>query len=189
MLERILREAEIPLVVTKEPGGTPIGKKIRDILLNPENVSMAPLTELFLYEADRAQNINSVILPALSEEKWVICDRFADATTVYQGLVLGGRDELIAQLNREATLSCTPDITFLLDCPAEVGLKRVKNRHQEKRMDRFDRQTLNFHIKIRYEYLALASMEKNRIKVVDSTLEPEKIASKIREIISPYLPR
>jgi len=184
-----LKEQGIPLVITSEPGGTKIGKDIRKILLNVDNTDIAYLTELFLYLADRAQHVNEVIKPALDAGKWVICDRYYDATTVYQGIVLGQHEKLIEQLNYEATLGCEPDITFLLDCPAEVGLKRTEKREEtDKKRDRFERKSLDFHIKIRYGYLALANKHKDRFKIIDSTLHEDHVARKIREIISPYLP-
>jgi len=184
-----LKEQGIPLVITSEPGGTKIGQAIRKILLDVDNTDIAYLTELFLYLADRAQHVNEVIKPALDAGKWVICDRYYDATTVYQGIVMGQHEKLIEQLNHEASLGCDPDITFLLDCPAEVGLKRTEKREKtDKKRDRFERKSLDFHVKIRYEYLALANKNKDRFKIIDSTLHEDHVARKIREIISPYLP-
>ena len=188
--EATLRERELSPVVTSEPGGTEIGQALREILLGVDNTHLVPLAELFLYAADRAQHVNEVIKPALEDGKWVICDRYFDATTVYQGVVLGQQyEELIDRLNDEATLGCKPDITFLLDCPAETGLERIAKRHKnDKKRDRFEIKTLDFHIKIRYGYLALATKYKDRFKIIDSTLPEDRVAGKIREIISPYLP-
>jgi len=185
-----LRKTGIPILVTREPGGTEIGQAIRDILLDVDNTNIAPLAELFLYAADRAQHVAEVIKPALGANKWVISDRYFDATIVYQGVVLEHYDGLIEVLNREATLDCQPDITFLLDCPAEVGLERIAKRdQQEKKRDRFERKTLDFHIKIRYGYLALANKHKDRFRIIDGTLAEQRVAKKIREVISPYLPK
>jgi dTMP kinase len=187
--EATLRERGISSVVTREPGGTKIGEAIRGILLNSDNAHMVPLAELFLYAADRAQHVREVIRPALEAGKWVICDRYFDATTVYQGAILGHHEKLIELLNREATLGCEPEITFLLDCPAEVGLKRrTKREMHDKGRDRFERKTLDFHIKIRYGYLALANKYRDRFRIIDSTLPEDQVARKIREVISPYLP-
>ena len=185
-----LKGKGISLVVTKEPGGTKIGQAIRRILLDVDNTHIVPLVELFLYEADRAQHVSEVIKPALEDGKWVICDRFIDATSVYQGVVLGQqRGKLIEQLNHEAALGFKPDITFLLDCPAEIGMERIEKRDKtDKKKDRFERKTLDFHIKIRYGYLALADKHKDRFKIIDSTLPEDHVARKIKEIISPYLP-
>jgi len=185
-----LKEQGIPLVITSEPGGTKIGQAIREILLNVDNTDIAYLTELFLIQADRAQHVREVIKPALDAGKWVICDRYYDATTVYQGIFMGQHEKLIEQLNHEASLGCEPDITFLLDCPAEVGLKRTEKREKtDKKRDRFERKSLDFHIKIRYGYLALSHKHKDRFKIIDSTLHEDHVARKIREIISPYLPK
>ncbi len=187
--ESTLREQGIPLLVTSEPGGTKIGQAIREILLSVDNTDMAYLTELFLYLADRAQHVNEVIKPALDAGKWVICDRFLDATTVYQGVVMGQHEKLIEQLNYEATLGCEPDITFLLDCPAEVGFKRIEKREKtDKKRDRFEKKSLDFHIKIRYGYLALANKHKDRFKIIDATSQEDHVERKIREIIATYLP-
>ena len=189
MFAKTLKETGISLVITKEPGGTEIGQAIREILLHVDNAHIVPLAELFLYEADRAQHVSEVIKPALEAGKWVVCDRYFDATTVYQGVVLGQREELIEQLNYRASLGCQPDITFLLDCPAEIGLERIEKRYNnDKEKDRFEREALDFHIKIRYAYLALANKHKDRFKIIDSTLPEDRVARKIREIISPYLP-
>ncbi|NVM25311.1 MAG: dTMP kinase [Desulfobacterales bacterium] len=187
--ESTLKERGVSFIVTSEPGGTKIGQAIRKILLHVDNAHIVPLAELFLYEADRAQHVSEVIRPALEAGKWVICDRYSDATTVYQGVVLGHHEKLIEQINREATLGCQPDITFLLDCPAEVGLERIAKRDKnDKKRDRFERKTLDFHIKIRYGYLTLANRYKDRFRIIDSTLPEDRVARKIREIISPYLP-
>jgi len=187
--EATLRERGISSVLTREPGGTRIGEAIRGILLNSDNAHMVPLAELFLYAADRAQHVREVIRPALEAGKWVICDRYFDATTVYQGAILGHHEKLIELLNREATLGCEPEITFLLDCPAEVGLKRRTEREMhDKGRDRFERKTLDFHIKIRYGYLALANKYRDRFRIIDSTLPEDQVARKIKEVISPYLP-
>lgn len=187
--ESTLKERGVSFIVTSEPGGTKIGQAIRKILLHVDNTHIVPLAELFLYAADRAQHVSEVIKPALEAGKWVICDRYSDATTVYQGVVLGHHDKLIEQINREATLGCRPDITFLLDCPAEVGLERIAKRDKnDKKRDRFERKTLDFHIKIRYGYLTLANRYKDRFRIIDSTLPEDRVARKIREIISPYLP-
>ncbi len=184
-----LRKRRIPLLVTREPGGTEIGQAIRDILLRAENIHLAPLAELFLYAADRAQHVAEVIRPALEAKKWVVCDRYFDATTVYQGVALEGYNTLIDAVNREITLACQPDITFLLDCPAEVGLERIAKRHSRRKdRDRFERKALDFHIRVRYGYLTLADKYKDRFRIIDGTLPAGRVEKRIREIIDPYLP-
>ena len=188
-LERNLRRKGLSVLLTREPGGTEIGQAIRDILLHVENTHLTPLAELFLYAADRAQHVQEVIKPALAAGTWVICDRYYDATTVYQGVALEYDYQLIETLNREASIGLIPDITFLLDCPAEIGLQRVARRVENDRMrDRFERKTLDFHLKIRYGYLTLANKHRDRFRIIDSTLTEDRVAAKIREIIDPYLP-
>jgi dTMP kinase len=188
MFETMLRERGISPVVTQEPGGTMIGVAIRKILLDVKHTQLTPLAELFLYEADRAQHMSEVIKPALEAGKWVICDRYFDATTVYQGVTLGYHEKLIGQLNLVAGFHTVPDVTFLLDCPAEIGLQRIeKRRRHDIKKDRFERKSLDFHTKIRYGYLALAQEHKDRFRIIDSTLNKDQVARKIREIISPYL--
>jgi dTMP kinase len=188
IFEATLKDRGISPVITQEPGGTRIGEAIRKILLDVDNTQLTPLTELFLYEADRAQHVSEVIKPALEAGRWVICDRYYDATTVYQGVVLQECEGLIQQLNLEACFRIMPDVTFLLDCPAEVGLRRIEGRGlDESGKDRFERKTLDFHTKIRYGYLALANIHKERFTIIDSTLSKERVARKIVEAISPYL--
>jgi len=188
IFEAILKDKGISPVITLEPGGTRIGEAIRKILLDVNNTQLAPLTELFLYEADRAQHVSEVVQPALEAGKWVICDRYYDATTVYQGVVLPGREGLLEQLNMEASSHIIPEVTFLLDCPAEIGLARIEGRRRDEReKDRFDRKTLDFHTKIRYGYLALASKHRERFTIIDATLSREQVAIKIGEAIASYL--
>jgi dTMP kinase len=189
-LERSLRRKGQPVVLTREPGGTEIGQAIRDILLQVDNTHLTPMAELFLYAADRAQHVQEVIKPALAAGKWVLCDRYCDATTVYQGVALESCGRLIDTLNREATIGVMPDITFLLDCPAEVGLERTgKRAKKDRKRDRFERKTLEFHLKIRYGYLTLANKHRDRFRLIDSTVAEDRVAKKIREVIDPYLPK
>jgi dTMP kinase len=188
LFETMLKERGISPVITKEPGGTTIGEGIRTILLDGDNTQMAPLTELFLYEADRAQHVSEVIKPALDAGKWVICDRYYDATTVYQGVVLENYDELIEQLNLEACYRITPEVTLLLDCPAEIGLSRIEGRKKDKSTkDRFDTKTLDFHNRIRYGYLALANKYSKRFTIIDARSSTEQVAENIMEAMEPYL--
>ena len=188
IFEAMLKERGSSPLITQEPGGTRIGEAIRKILLDVNNTLLTPLTELFLYEADRAQHVNEVIKPALEAGKWVVCDRYYDATTVYQGVVLQERKGLIEQLNLEACSRITPDLTLLLDCPAELGLRRIEGRRRDKSgKDRLERKTLDFHTKIRYGYLALANKHRERFTIIDSTLSKEHVARKIGEAMTPYL--
>ncbi len=178
------------ILTTREPGGTPIGQKIRKILLDARNQSLSSLAELFLYAADRSQHIREVIQPALKEGKWVLCDRFSDATTVYQGLSRGLDMGVVAELNKLATDGLQPDFTFLLDCPVSVGLQRAFNRNRmlrQENQDRFEREEETFHHSVRQGYLDLANREKDRFIIVDATLGEDEIEQAIFRHISPMI--
>jgi dTMP kinase len=191
LLAKYLSHLDIPYTVTREPGGTHLGRLIRQMLLDPAHNEMEPLTELFLYAADRAQHIAQVIRPALESHHWLICDRFADATTVYQGY---GRDQdlaFIKQLNEMATQGIWPRLSLLLDCPVEVGLDRARQRIMETflegREDRFEQQDLTFHQKVREGYLRIAAQYPDRFIILDATLEQEQLHQEIVALLKPYL--
>lgn len=177
-LEMSLASRGISVVRTFEPGGTPAGDKIRRILLDRENQDLSPMAELCLYEADRAQHVALVIRPALDRGQWVVCDRFYDATVVYQGIARGQDLELIELLNSIVTKGIRPDLTFLLDCPVEEGLKRALGRRQsvsEKGQDRFEREAVAFHELVREGYLKIARMEPDRFVVINASLDPDEV--------------
>ena len=185
-----LEGAGVSCILTLEPGGTPIGKEIRRILLDSKNQDLSPLSELLLYEADRALHMEMVIKPALVKKKWVVCDRFFDATTAYQGYARGQDNELIRLLNEKASLGIRPDITFLIDCPVEVGLERALKRNEimeQGGQDRFEREEMNFHQAVREGYLSIAENEPARFMVVDGTLGVDELEGMIFEHIRPYL--
>lgn len=191
LLAEFLSKRGIPYLVTREPGGTQLGKLIRQILLDPAHSEMEPLTELFLYAADRAQHIAQVIRPTLKASRWLICDRFGDATTVYQGY---GRDQdlaFIQQLNEMATQGLWPNLSLLLDCPVEIGLDRARQRIMETdvegREDRFEQQGIAFHQKVREGYLELAAQNPERFRVLDGTLPQEQLHQEIIALLEPYL--
>ncbi|UCB51084.1 MAG: dTMP kinase [Deltaproteobacteria bacterium] len=189
-LVKRLKRRGIPLVTTLEPGGTGIGKKIRRILLDSRNKDLSPLTELILYAADRAQHVQEVIRPALEEGKWVICDRFFDATVVYQGKARGQDMKLIRILNEKATRGIRPEITYLLDCPVDMGLGRALRRNEtqfQKGQDRFEREALAFHNAVREGYLDLARENRDRFVIIDATLPKNKVEGKIFQHIEPFL--
>ena len=180
----------IPLVTTLEPGGTRIGENIRRILLDSKTKNLSPLTELMLYAADRSQHVEEVIKPALDQGKWVICDRFFDATVTYQGSARGQDIRLIHLLNEKVTQGIRPDITFLLDCPVEVGLDRALNRNKrgpDKGQDRFEREKEDFHKDVRAAYLELAREHHKRFVVIDATLAMDVVEEKIFQSLKPFL--
>jgi dTMP kinase len=192
-LDRVLEERRIPHIVTKEPGGTRLGGYLRRILLDRDHGEMEGLTELLLYAADRAQHVAEVIRPALAAGRWIVGDRFADATAAYQGYGRGQDLDLIRRLNLAATQGVWPDLTLLLDCPVEVGLERARRRVlagvSPAREDRFERQVLAFHLRVREGYRRLAEANLERIRVLDASLDPERVHEMVLRILEPYLKR
>ena len=185
-----LKELAVPLVFTLEPGGTNVGQKIRHILLDSRNQHLSPLTELLLYAADRAQHVEEVIKPALEQEKWVLCDRFFDATTVYQGYARGVDMKLIVTLNEKASPGIRPDITFLVDCAVEIGLERALKRNKiqfQEGQDRFEREKKDFHEAVREGYLALAMEDRERFVVIDGTLKEDELEELIFRHVEPFI--
>ena len=171
-LAKWLAAGNYPCVLTREPGGTPIGSQIRSILLNSANRDMQPLAELLLYNADRVQHIQQVIRPALAAGQMVICDRFYDATVVYQGAARGIRHEQVEALHRLMCDNLLPDVTFLLDVRPSVGLSRAwKDISAGLRADgqhRFEEEALSFHENVRKGYLDLAAQHPQRFQLVDA---------------------
>ena len=185
-----LRELAVPLVFTLEPGGTNVGQKIRHILLDSRNQHLSPLTELLLYAADRAQHVEEVIKPALEQKKWVLCDRFFDATTVYQGYARGLDMKLIVTLNEKASPGIRPDITFLVDCAVEIGLERALKRNKiqfQEGQDRFEREKKDFHEAVREGYLTMAMEDRERFVVVDGTLKEDELEEIIFKHVEPFI--
>ena len=180
-----LRQTGYDVCLTREPGGTPISEQIRDMLLNPDHSEMAATTELLLYAASRAQHVSEVIKPALEAGKVVISSRFADAMVVYQGYGRGLDLERINHLNRIATDGVTPDVTFVLDLPVEIGLQRVQNSRGG--LDRLEREKIEFHQRLREGYQILAKQEPQRLKIIDSQVNSEQVYARIQAIIQPLL--
>lgn len=170
------------VVLTREPGGCPIADKIRTILLDADNRGMSPAAELLLYAASRAQHVSDVILPALSADQVVICDRFCDATLAYQGFGRGIERSLIESLNAHACQGVAPDLTILIDVDPFVGLQRARRRIESgsgPREERFELEELAFHKRVRFGYHQLASAEARRITVIDGGDVIEDIAATI----------
>jgi dTMP kinase len=185
-LVRNLEKRGIACRATLEPGGTEVGKKIRKILLDSRNKGLTPLAELMLYEADRAQHVEEVIKPALSQGMWVLSDRYFDATVVYQGFARGQDWKLIKALNEKATQGLVPDRTFLLDCPVRTGLARA-NARNNKGQDRFEREKLAFHEKVREGYLESARKDRKRYVVVDAAQSVGDLEKEILESMRPFM--
>jgi len=180
-------------VTTREPGDTAIGKKIRAILLDPENSELTSLAELFLYAADRAQHLGQRVLPCLSAGYVVVSDRFFDATTAYQGYARGLDLEVIETIHTLVLKGLRPDLTLLLDLPPEVGLRRALSALEagDRTVDesRFEQEALAFHEKVRAGYLAIAHREPERFVVIDATLSPGEVTEAITRAIDDRLAR
>ena len=162
-------------VLTREPGGTPVAERIRDLFLTSDGIT--PVTELLLIAAARTQHVDELIRPALEANRTVICDRFIDATVAYQGY-RGGIDlSFIHQLNRIATGGLTPDITFILDLPPEIGTSRQQDAEMVR--NRLDKESLESHRKVRTGYLSVAKANPHRIKLIDATQSPDAIHAEV----------
>jgi len=175
-------------IVTREPGGTRIGEKIRAILLDPLSQDMDPVTELLLYTADRVQHIRKFVLPLLSDGKTVLCDRYYDATMAYQGFARGLDIRLIEKIHKLLLEDLKPDITILLDLPAEIGLlrawKQIEKGSRDKEETRFEKETLLFHNKVRSGYLELARLEPQRFRVIDASKDEHQVLDAIIRTLS-----
>lgn len=176
--------------LTREPGGTLIGDRVRKILLDPANAALDPRAELLLYAAGRAQHLAELIRPALGEGMIVLCDRFSDATIAYQGFGRGLDKDLIGNLDRLVTGGMRPDLTVLLDIDASTGLARARgrnSRHGLQEEARFENERLPFHERVRRGYLELAKQEPGRFRVVDASPPPEEIQREVRRIVDQLL--
>ena len=173
MLYDHFKKKNVDCFLTREPGGTRISEKIREIILDSHNLEMVPKTELFLYFASRSQHVEQVIRPALSSHRTVISDRFSDATLAYQGAGRKLPMETVKMLNDFATGSLSPNLTFLLDLPVKEGLSRVR------RTDRIEQEEEAFHDRVRNEYLRIASGEPGRVVLLDGTEDRAEIHLKV----------
>ncbi|MCZ6827960.1 MAG: dTMP kinase [Gammaproteobacteria bacterium] len=183
-IQRKLQEAGIDVDVTREPGGTPLAEKIRALVLDTADESLPDLCELLLIFAARSAHLENRIRPALDHGRWVLCDRFTDATFAYQG---GGRGlplEIIARLEGLVQSGLRPDLTILLDTPVEIGLERIRERGGT---DRFESQRLEFFQRAREVYLSRAQQEPERCVVVDANRPLTQVQDDLAKIIEVYL--
>ena len=190
-LVKYLEARQIQCVATRQPGGTPIGETIRSILLDPANSALKPMTELLLYMADRAQHIFELIKPCLEAGKTVVCDRYFDATLVYQGFARGLSIELIGELHKLLFDDLKPDVTLLLDLSPQLGLERAwQQLATGQRSDdesRFEAETVAFHEKVRAGYLELARLEPDRFRIIDAAQTPDQVFAAISKVVSSIL--
>jgi len=177
--------------LTREPGGTDIGRRIRSILLDPRNVNLDPLAELLLYMADRAQHLSQVVKPALAEKRIVLCDRYFDATVAYQGVARELDMDMIFLLHRQAFHDLKPDLTFLLDLEPAEGLERawqqIDGGGRETTETRFEKEKIVFHEKVREGYLSLARQEPERFRIIDAARDEAGVWKQIRGVMCEVL--
>jgi dTMP kinase len=183
-IRRLIEAAGIDVVMTREPGGTPLGEAIRGLLLDPRYTGMSPECELQLMFAARAEHLGKVILPALEQGQWVLCDRFTDATYAYQG---GGRGidiGKIARLEQWVQGDFRPNLTVLLDVPVAVGLARAGNRGI---LDRFELEQIGFFERVRQAYLDLAARHDGRYRVIDANQPLAGVQRQLDEALRPFV--
>jgi dTMP kinase len=187
LLKECLEKRGCTVLTTREPGGTHIGDAIRRILLDSNNSDIDIKTELLLYQAARAQHIKDVIRPALAQGSIVLCDRFTDATLAYQGYAQDIHRDFIETLNQYATDNLIPDLTILIDCPVEIGLKRARDRMAAHgatvREDRFEEKSLDFHHAVRLGYLQIAENNSSRFYIVDGREDPASAHRSIQSVV------
>jgi len=176
-----LENKNIPYLTTREPGGTPLAEDIRQLVLAEREESVHDLTELLLVFASRAQHINEKIKPALNSGLCVVSDRFIDSSFVYQGVARGGDMNKIQTLSDWVVKECLPDKTILLDVPVEVGLQRVQSRQQS---DRLDKESVEFHEKVRQGFLDRAYQDKERFSIIDASQSMESVLEDIDMALS-----
>lgn len=187
MLASKLRVRGLDVVTTREPGGTPLGKRIRTVLLDPQT-EVDPLTELLLFAADRAQHVRTLLRPAIEGGNIVFSDRYADATAAYQG---AGRDftpKVIADVIALATEGLKPDLTLMFDLPVAECLSRTVRRTEgENKTDRLDAEDAAFHTRVRNAYMKLAADEPDRIRIIDASGSINETHRKVVDLVFPFL--
>jgi dTMP kinase len=184
MLAGALRERGIDALTTCQPGGTPLGRRLREAFLETEE-TVAPMAELLLFAADRAQHVEFLIRPALAEGRIVISDRYADATFAYQGAGRGFDEETINKIIELATGGLKPDLTLFFDIPIGAALDRMSSRGESgERSNRMDFETVEFYDRVRNAYLGIAQHEPERFRVVDATGSVDQIQRQVLEIVS-----
>lgn len=182
VVKQLAQEGYQQVIITREPGGSKIAELIRNIILDVKNVEMDERTEALLFAAARRQHLVEVVLPALKEGKIVICDRFIDSSLAYQGLAREIGVELIWQINEFAIEGHLPDLTLLIDVPAEVGIQRIHASRKQEKFDRLDQEKITFHHRVRQAFLLLEDQHQ-RIQKVDGTLSIAEVTQMCMEKI------
>lgn len=196
-LATALRARGITVVATREPGGTPLAERLREVVLQRGEETLSPQAETLLMFAARAVHVDNLIRPALARGEWVICDRYTDATRAYQGGGRGVATAFIETLSRETVGGLTPDLTLLLDLPVETGLQRAHARRKDNGAtegeggehgdlpDRFEAETVVFFERVRERYLAIAAAEPQRVRILEATLPPAALLDAAMDALQP----
>lgn len=179
MLAERMREAKLRAIITREPGGSTGAEIMRHLLLSGMGKLLGPDAETLLFAAARDDHVRNVIEPALTKGTWVLCDRFSDSTRAYQGKLGNVPTTLLDAMQRVTIGNLKPDLTFILDVPAEVGLKRAAQRRGRDEPDRFQGEDLKFHEKLREAYRQIAAEDPQRCVVIDATADPDSVAAEI----------
>lgn len=187
MLAHRLKSLGIGVVLTREPGGSPGAEIIRHVILSGAAKPFGPAAEAILFAAARDDHVHCTILPALERGRWVVSDRFADSTRVYQGALGDVDGRLIAKLERVTIGNLKPDLTFILDVPTDIGLERSAARRGRATADRFEAEGREFHERLREAYLALAAQEPERCVLIDASGEKQEVANRIWSAVSDRL--
>ena len=189
MLSSVLRLRGMDVMQTREPGGTPLGARLREALLDAQE-QVDPLAELLLYAADRAQHVRALLLPSLAAGRVVLSDRYADATVAYQGAGRGFEPSLVTEVVALATGGLKPDLTLLFDLSIAESLERSRLRtttDEGKAYDRLELETESFHTRVRDAYLQIARAEPERVRIIDASLSVEEIHAHVIDIVIPFL--
>ena len=187
MMASELRYRGFDVLTTLEPGGTPLGRRLREAFLETEE-NVSPLAELLLFAADRAQHVNFLVKPAIEEGKIVISDRYADATFAYQGAGRGFDEKTVNQVIQLATEGLKPDLTLFFDISVENAILRTKSRDKDEAIkNRMDKETADFYERVRDAYLRIAQREPKRFRVIDANGSIEEIKKKVLEIVTEFL--
>ncbi len=189
LLAAWLAEQGLDVRFTREPGGTPIGDRIRQILLSPDTTNLVAEAEVLLFSASRAQLVREVILPHLEQGGIVVCDRYADSTYAYQGYGRGLDMDILRRITHFATRGLVPDLTFLIDIPVQEGLHRKRRGDGEDDWNRMEAEVLAYHERVRAGYLELARQEPERWVVLDGRLPVEVLHQRVRERVAAMLAR
>jgi dTMP kinase len=187
MLAGDLRSRGLDIIATHEPGGTPLGRRLREAFLETEE-TVAPLAELLLFAADRAQHVELLIKPSLADGRIVISDRYADATFAYQGAGRGFDEKTVNEIIALATGGLKPDLTLFFDIPVEKALERTNSRDENHTIkNRMDLETAEFYSRVREAYLGIAARETGRFKVIDATASIEETHKKVAKLVAAFL--